>query len=136
MNVEIHEQWIPIISLIFFFLKLALLSFAMRSLATFVNSTVDALCLYHVLRTSGECPRCSVTHSNSTLFMSSNCNTVTMSLRIIVDVIRFVLSNFAFNAISWTTSQPRIWFFEFLVTHGNKYMLVFNTPTLSRCFTR
>ena len=136
MNREIHEKRIPVISLIFLFLKLTLLSFAIRSLATFVNSTVEASCLYHVLCTSRVCPRCSVTHSNSALFMSNNCNTVAMCLRIFVDVIRFGFSNFAFKAISWTTSQPRIWFLEFLVTHGNKYMLVFNTPTSFRCFTR
>ena len=136
MNGEIHEKRIPVISLIFLFLKLTLLSFAIRSLATFVNSTVDASCLYHVLRTSGVCPRCSVTHSNSALFMPSSCNTVAMCLRIFVDVIGFGFSNFAFKAISWTTSQPRIWFFELLVANGNRYMLAFNTATSSRCFTR
>ena len=132
MNWEIHEKQIPVISLIFLFLKLTLLSFAIRSLDT--NSTVDASCLYHVLCMSGVCPRCSVTHSNSALFVSSNCNTVTMCFRILVDVIRFGFSNFAFKAISWTTSEPRIWFFELLVAYGNRYMLVFNTPLSSRCF--
>ena len=136
MNGEIHEKRIPVISLIFLFLKLTLLSFAIRSLATFVNSTVDASCLYHDLCTSGVCPRCSITHYNYALFMSSNWNTVVMCLRIFADVIRFGFSNFASKAISWITSQPHILFFEFLVTHGNKYMLVFNTPTSSRCFTR
>ena len=93
-------------------------------LATLVSSSVDASCLYQVRWTSAVCPKCSVTHSNSSAFISTSCNTVAMCFLIFVDVISSGFLRPTLWVISCTACQPRTCLRDLLVVHGNKNTLL------------